>query len=124
VGGLRLLVLPVPRFLQLIREHYPLARNLISQLSNLLERVGQQVCLCQARSAPVLVARYLLECLTENRDILDIRPLHMTAQEVGVARETLSRVLAGLCKQGLIEYSRGQVRIVDRPGLRDLASNL
>jgi CRP-like cAMP-binding protein len=124
VESLRLLILPAACFLQLLRDHYPLARNLIAQLATSLERASQQACLCQARSAPVLVARYLLERLPDHRESIDLRPIRMTAQEVGIARETLSRAIAGLCKRGLIDYCRGTVLVLDRPGLQELASNL
>jgi CRP-like cAMP-binding protein len=124
VGNLRLLMLPAACFLQLLRDHFPLARNLIAQLAASLERASQQACLCQARSAPVLVARHLLERLPDHRDSIDLRPIRMTAQEVGIARETLSRAIAGLCKRGLIDYCRGTVLVLDRPGLQDLASTL
>ena len=122
VGSLRLLILPAAYFLQLLREHFPLVRNLIAQLATSLERAGQQACLCQARSAPVLVARYLLERLPGHVNSIDLRPIRMTAQEVGIARETLSRAIAGLCKCGLIDYCRGKVLVLDRPGLRNLAN--
>ncbi|MDY0269837.1 Crp/Fnr family transcriptional regulator [Trichloromonas sp.] len=124
VENLRLLMLPAACFLQMLQDHFPLARNLISQLATSLEQTCQQACLCQARSAPVLVARYLMERLPEHRDSINLRPICMTAQEMGIARETLSRAIAGLYKRGLINYCRGTVMVLDRPGLRDLASNL
>ncbi len=70
----------------------------------------------------MLVARYLLERLPGHVNSIDLRPIRMTAQEVGIARETLSRAIAGLCKCGLIDYCRGKVLVLDRPGLRNLAN--
>ncbi|OPL14055.1 MAG: hypothetical protein AVO34_06020 [Firmicutes bacterium ML8_F2] len=122
VGSLRLLVLPAACFLQLLREHFLLARNLIAQLATSLERASQQACLSQARSAPVLVARYLLERLPDHGKSINLRPIRMTAQEMGIARETLSRAIAGLCKRNLIDYRCGQVLLLDRPGLLNLAN--
>jgi CRP-like cAMP-binding protein len=124
LGSLRLLMLPAACFLQLLREHFSLARNLVTQLATSLERTSQQACLCRARSAPMLVARHLLNRLPDHRDSIDLRPIRMTAQEIGIARETLSRALARLCKRGLIDYCRGKVLVLDRPGLQDLSSTL
>ncbi len=124
VGMLRLLILSSAGFLQLLRNCFPLAHNLIAQLATSLERAGQQACLCQARSAPVLVARYLLERMPDHEASIDLRPVRMTAQELGIARETLSRAIAGMRKSRLIDYYRGKVFVLDRPGLRELASSL
>lgn len=121
---LRLLILPAGFFLDMLRSHFPLARNLIAQLATSLERADRQACLRQARSAPVLVARYLLEHLPESDTSIDVRPVHLTAQELGIARETLSRAIAGMRDRRLIDYCRGKVRILDRCGLQELASHL
>lgn len=122
--NLRLLMLPAGGFLQLLHNHFGMARNLIAQLASSLERAGHQACLRKARSAPVLVARYLLEQAHENNAVIDVRPVRMTAQELGIARETLSRAITGLRKRHLIDYCRGRVQVVDRPGLQELASHL
>jgi CRP-like cAMP-binding protein len=122
--SLRVLFLPSCCFLRLLHDHFGLARNLITQLALSLERAGHQACLRKARSAPVLVARYLLENTHENSMVIDVRPVRMTAQELGIARETLSRAITGLHKRRLIDYCRGRVQVVDRPGLQKIASCL
>lgn len=122
--NLKLFMLPACFFLPLLHNHFGLARNLIAQLASSLERAGHQACLRKARSAPVLVARYLLERTQEHNAVVDVRPVRMTAQELGIARETLSRAITGLRKSCLIDYCRGKVRVVDRSGLQELASNL
>jgi CRP-like cAMP-binding protein len=121
---LRLLLLPSGYFLRLLHNHFGLARNLIAQLALSLEQAEQQACLRKARSAPVLVARYLLENSHGSNATIDVRPVRMTAQELGIARETLSRAITGLRKRRLIDYCRGRVQVVDRPGLQKLASCL
>ncbi len=78
VGSLRLLVLPAVYFLKLLREHFPLTRNLIPQLATSLERANQQTCLCKARSTPVLVSRYLRERLPDHGESINLRPIGVT----------------------------------------------
>lgn len=118
---LRLLMLPVAFFLQLLDNHFPLAQNLIAQLASSLEQADHQAGLRKARSAPVLVARFLLERLKKNNAI-DLRPVRMTAQELGIARETLSRVITRMRHHGLIEYCRGRVIVLDQTRLREQAN--
>lgn len=45
--------------------------------------------------------------------VVDLRPIGLTAQELGVARETLSRSLQRLVRVDGISYQRGQVHIAD-----------
>ena len=120
--SLRLLVLPAAFFLQQLRNHFPLVRNLIAQLAASLERAGQQASLRKARSAPALVARYLLERMQDHHASIELRPVRTTAQELGIARETLSRVISKMRQHRLIDYDRGKVLILDQPGLLELAS--
>lgn len=55
---------------------------------------------------------------------LDTDELHMTheqiAQQVSSAREVVARMLKRFAAEGLVEMSRGQVKIADRAGLRKL----
>jgi CRP-like cAMP-binding protein len=121
----RVLAVPSHAFLQLMENHFTLARNLIGHLSRSLEMACHQTCLTKARSAPVLVARYLLkrsDC--HARDAINLRPICVTAQELGMARETLSRTLAKMHEAGHICYDRGHARIIDPPALNDIAGSL
>ena len=45
------------------------------------------------------------------------------ANELGTAREVISRILNDFQKRGLIEQSRGRITLMDRPGLRALAAS-
>lgn len=44
------------------------------------------------------------------------------AEEVGTAREVVSRQLEAFARAGLVQLSRGEIRICDRPGLEARAS--
>ena len=85
-------------------------QTLIAQISqnaicNRLHSVEQQLC------------RYLLV----NYDNLQTKTFSMTHEQIsnvfGVRRESVSLAAAGLKDRGLIEYSRGTLTILDRPGL-------
>ena len=52
-----------------------------------------------------------------NRDEFEMRH-EFLAQMLGVGRPTVSTQLAILQRAGLIEYSRGEMRILNRKGLR------
>jgi CRP-like cAMP-binding protein len=121
----RVLAVPGHAFLQLMETHFALARNLIGHLARSLEMACHQTCLTKARSAPVLVARYLLKHSDRHAgEAINLRPICVTAQELGMARETLSRTLARMHEAGHIRYDRGQARIIDPPALSDIAGSL
>jgi CRP-like cAMP-binding protein len=78
------------------------------------------VCLT-AHLAESRAARWLL--MTRDRVDSDDFPLtqEFLAQMLGVRRTTVSEIAVRLQDRGLIRYTRGQLSIVDRPGLETLA---
>ncbi len=69
------------------------------------------------------VARVLLELADEHDGERVPRKIthHMLAQMIGSSRETVSRTLRELADKGLIQVSRKDIAILDRPRLEDLA---
>jgi CRP/FNR family cyclic AMP-dependent transcriptional regulator len=69
------------------------------------------------------VARVLLDLAEDGPDGPEVpRVTHATlAQMVGSSRETVSRTMSQLADRGLIESTRGGVRIVDLTALRAAA---
>jgi CRP-like cAMP-binding protein len=67
------------------------------------------------------LARWLL--MVQDRLETDLLPLRQEflAQVLGTRRMTVTVAAGTLQRSGLIEYSRGQVRILDRPGLEAVA---
>lgn len=67
------------------------------------------------------LARWLLMCA----DRTESESLYLTqeflAEMLGTQRTTVATVASGLKRKGLIEYIRGHVTILDRPGLTDTA---
>jgi DNA-binding Lrp family transcriptional regulator len=48
---------------------------------------------------------------------IDVRPLSLTAQELGIARETLSRSLKRLVERHAIHYEGGQIQVINMEAL-------
>jgi CRP-like cAMP-binding protein len=77
---------------------------------------------CNARhNVQQRLSRWLLAC--RDRVTTDLLALtqEFLAMMLGVERPAVSVVAGKLQNRGLIEYSRGRVRILDRPGLEALA---
>lgn len=50
-----------------------------------------------------------------------VRATHQTlADELGTAREVVSRILEGFAARGLVRLARGRIEVVSRPGLRQV----
>ena len=66
------------------------------------------------------LAIFLLDELSKTGDV-NIRLTHeQIAKYMGSAREVVSRMLKYFAKEGLIEMSRGGIKILDREKLREL----
>jgi len=97
--------------------HDLILRYMQSQILQATQSAG-----CNARhNVQQRLSRWLLLC----QDRTDIETLQLTqeflAAMLGVERPAVTVVAGKLQGQGLIDYSRGRVRIVDRDGLEKLA---
>jgi CRP-like cAMP-binding protein len=93
--------------------------NVLSQIAHQLERERELRTLSRCCRADVKVAAYLLhrirsgQCLCQRGCAVDLRPITLTAQELGIARETLSRCLQRLVRREGISYQRGMISVND-----------
>ncbi len=85
----------------------------LQDISRLLETVA--FARVEARLAQVLLAR-------ADAAGLVVATHQALAEEVGTAREVVSRQLDTLAKAGLLRTARGEVTLLDRPGLEARAS--
>lgn len=128
----RLLAFPRDPFLELMEKNFSLTQNVMGILASKFERACQKSCLTKTCSAPALVAHYLLERLAESAPDLDaakqwpinLRPMQLTAQEIGIARETLSRMIGKMGREGLILFCRGTVTIRNLEKIKELAHGI
>jgi CRP/FNR family transcriptional regulator, dissimilatory nitrate respiration regulator len=122
----RVLFFPRAAFVELIKNNPSLALNMLAMLSRRLRRFSNLIEDLSLKEVPGRLSAYLLY-LSETKSrssslTLDISKAQL-ASLLGTIPETLSRILARMSSEELIE-SDGQrsIKIVDREGLEELAS--
>ena len=112
-------------FVALVSREPSVAMNMLALLSRRLRRFTQLVERLTLRDVPARLAAYLLDLSEHHRGArtfeLDIAK-GLLARVLGTTPETLSRILARLREQGLIETQGRRVTIADRARLEELAS--
>jgi CRP/FNR family transcriptional regulator, dissimilatory nitrate respiration regulator len=123
----RLFFFPRVAFVELIRRHPSLALNMLAVMSRRLRQLASLVEDLSLKEVPARVAAYLLYQSDRREGAsefeLDI-PKGQLASLLGTIPETLSRMLAKLVKEGLIQSSGPRVKILERGGLQELAAGL
>lgn len=86
-----------------------------------LKQVAQTAACNATHSVEERLARWLLMC----RERIDSEELKLTqefiAEMIGTRRATVSTAASALQTEGLIQYHRGNIRIVDQQGLEEFA---
>jgi CRP/FNR family transcriptional regulator, dissimilatory nitrate respiration regulator len=122
----RLFFFPRAAFVELIKKNPSLALNMLAMLSRRLRRFSALVEDLSLKEVPGRLAAYLLY-LSEKNNLastltLDISKAQL-ASLLGTIPETLSRILARMSSEGLIQPDgQRSINIVDREGLEALAS--
>ncbi|MEW5724477.1 MAG: Crp/Fnr family transcriptional regulator [Thermodesulfobacteriota bacterium] len=118
------LIFPRPALIDLIRRNPDLALSLIGVLSLRLRRFANLIEDLSLKEVPGRLAAYLL-ILSQRAGGADEIELDITkgqlAALLGTIPETLSRILARMVRQELIELAGRKIRIMDREALEDLA---
>lgn len=114
-------------FRELMYEDTAFSANLLYQMASQIEREREMRTLSRCCKADVKVAAYLLHkirqgpcCRQCHLNVVDLRPISLTAQELGVARETFSRSLQRLVAREIISYERGLVTVADLSPLEEV----
>jgi CRP-like cAMP-binding protein len=108
-----------------LREEFegtPTVMHLLLRYTQALIAQMAQTAVCNRHhSVDQQLCRWLLLCL----DRLQGDELHMTQEQIahmlGVRREGVTQSAQKLQKAGLIRYSRGHIKVLDRPGLECLS---
>lgn len=118
-----LLVLRRDEFRQCLKDTPRIALGLLQALSRRLRRADDKIGGLVLLDVNGRVARVLVELADEHDGAHIPRKIthHMLAQMIGSSRETVSRTIRDLGERGLIEVSRKDIAIRDRPGLEKLA---
>jgi CRP/FNR family transcriptional regulator len=118
-----LLFFPRVAFSALIQKDPTLALNMLAQLSGRLRHFAGLIEDLSLKEVPGRLAKYLLYLSGGNGDgevALDVSKGQL-ASLLGTIPETLSRILARMHRQGLIRLRGSQIRILDRPGIEQIA---
>jgi CRP-like cAMP-binding protein len=107
--------------MNLVRDEFlkggPFAQLIYSFLYMQMVQMSQSVLCNRLHPVEARMARWLLSA----GDRTQSDSLHLTqeflAQMLGSRRSTVTVSAGNLQREGLIDYTRGRVRIVDRPGL-------
>jgi CRP/FNR family transcriptional regulator len=118
-----LLFFPRLAFIALIRKDPALALNMMAQLSLRLRQFAGLIEDLSLKEVPGRLAKYLLYLSDQKGGgemSLDVSKGQL-ASLLGTIPETLSRILAKMKRQGLIGLRGAQIRIIDRPGIEQIA---
>lgn len=125
ISACRVLAFSGDCFMEFMQKEPTLTGNVLRILSLRIEGIGRKQCLARNLPAPAQVAHYLMERSTECNRCgccpLDLRPFHVTAQEIGIARETLSRIIGQMKKEGIVDCCRGCITIRNQELIKNIA---
>ncbi|MDF1545279.1 MAG: Crp/Fnr family transcriptional regulator [bacterium] len=114
------------RFSAALARNPALALNLLGQLSKLLRQLTRLVEGLSLTDVTSRLAHYFIEQLESGEHSHDLI-MHLTerksvlASQLGTIPETLSRSLAKLSREKIIEVQGARIKILDEARLRDLA---
>jgi len=117
----RALKVPTRAVLEEIRRTASVNRLLLRYAEAMMVQLAQHAACNRTHSIEQRCARWLL--MTRDRVASDEFPLtqQFLAEMLGVRRATVTMIAGALHKAGLIDYSRGRIRIVDGQGLERVA---
>jgi CRP/FNR family transcriptional regulator, dissimilatory nitrate respiration regulator len=123
----RLFFFPRASIVELIRQHPSLALNMLAVLSRRLRQLAGLVEDLSLKEVPARLAAYLLYQSDHGAGTpefeLEIAKGQL-ASLLGTIPETLSRILAKLVKEGLIQSSGPRITVVNKKGLQELAAGV
>lgn len=117
-GTTELCFWPNEKIRQLLQNETAFHQNLLKHMACQVEQEREMRTLSRCCKADTKVAAYLLHKIKKGTNCkhcsavhVDVRPIGMTAQELGIARETFTRSLQRLIAREGITYHRGIVKI-------------
>jgi CRP-like cAMP-binding protein len=112
------LLLQSADFDRLLADHPQLSRRWLTSVAQRLARSHSRLTSLLGEPLDVQIAQLLFE---ESVDDVVALPQTTVAALLGVRRPSVNRVLRRYARSGLVEVSYGQVRILDRTGLKSAA---
>lgn len=125
VEDTRVLFFPREALLRAIRRDPALAMNMLAALSARLREFAQKMEDLSLKDAPSRLSTYFLHLSARkqgsNELDLDIKK-GLLASLIGAKPESLSRILARMNAQGIIEVKGKKIRILDKQKLKEVAA--
>ena len=115
---LRLLLVPAPKFAQLMLDHEPF-RDFVFHLFT--ERIAELMQLVEEVAFSRLDRRLARLIVAQDKPVLNVTHQQL-ADELGSVREIVSRLLKGFAEQGLVALGREQLTVTDHAGLQKIAA--
>lgn len=122
VSDLTLYTIACQRFLQIMRDHQPVAQAVLERMAADVRRLSDMVEDLALHTVRARLARFLL-----NQAELPQPPARRWTQveiatHIGTAREMVGRTLRDFVKDRLIRRERGRIVVIDREGLERQAA--
>ena len=115
------------RFIAILNRNPSLSLSLIARLSELLRKLTRLVEELSLTDVTTRLAHFLVHKLDEKKDgdksqLTLSEKKSVIASQLGTIPETLSRSLAKLTKENIIEVSRSEIKILDYKRLREIST--
>ncbi len=121
----KVLFLPREEFIHLIKKEPSVAMHMLALLSQRLRQFSSLIENLSLKGVPARLASYLLYMSQHQQDKglleLDV-PKTLLANFLGTIPETLSRILAKMTQEGLIEVDGRRIKLLNRRALEELAA--
>jgi CRP/FNR family transcriptional regulator len=121
-----ILFFPRKDFITLIRDNPSLSLSMLAVLCRRLREFTVQIESLALKEVPARLASYLIYLTEEqgNRRKVELGiSKGQLASLLGTIPETLSRILAKMSRQGLIEVDGRHIRLMDESGLKNLSQS-
>ena len=121
----KILFLPREGFIHLIEKEPSVAMNMLALLSRRLRQFSSLIENLSLKGVPARLASYLLYLSQRqpNTDLLELDiPKALLANFLGTIPETLSRILAKMTQEGLVDVDGRRIKLLNRRALEDLAA--
>jgi CRP/FNR family transcriptional regulator, dissimilatory nitrate respiration regulator len=121
----KILFLPREGFIHLIKKEPSVAMNMLALLSRRLRQFSSLIENLSLKGVPARLASYLLYLSQRqgNTDLLELDvPKALLANFLGTIPETLSRILAKMAQEGLIDVDGRRISLLNRRALEELAA--
>jgi CRP/FNR family transcriptional regulator len=112
-------VIPSEHFLQLVRDHKPVAMAALEHLATRVRTLSDKVEELALHTVRTRLARFLLS----HSDDGTPRPIRQWTQEeianhIGTVRDVVGRTLRIFAREGFIRRERGRLIVIDQPALQ------